>query len=201
MQKADGFHVVGDVVDGAENYLFSVWDPIDRVYPFKEWSTDPFMFSVVPESILIDGRTYTFILEAYRWFSNGPLDPTGASYFRSVFKELVSVSYFKNTYKVGGNVSGLSGSGLVLQNNTDDDLVINAAGGFTFTTPLEGGSSYTVTVLTQPTSPNQTCSVTSGSGAIAGADVVDVSVTCVTKPDNMFTNSFEGGTLGKTGKR
>ena len=68
MQKADGFHVVGDVVDGAENYLFSVWDPVDRVYPFKEWSTDPSMFSVVPESILIDGRTYTFILEAYRWY-------------------------------------------------------------------------------------------------------------------------------------
>ena len=56
-------------------------------------------------------------------------------------------------YSIGGTVSGLAGSGLVLQNNGGDDLAISADGSFTFATPLVDGSSYEVTVLTQPTQP------------------------------------------------
>jgi hypothetical protein len=84
------------------------------------------------------------------------------------------------TYTVGGTVSGLAGSGLVLQNNSGDDLSVTSDGGFTFATALADGTPYAVTVLTQPTSPNQTCSVTSGSGTLAGANVNTVGVACVT---------------------
>ncbi len=83
------------------------------------------------------------------------------------------------TYTIGGTVSGLSGSGLVLQNNGANDLSISANGPFTFTTPLTSGSTYAVTVLTQPSSPVQTCSVTNGSGT-ATANVTTVQVTCTT---------------------
>ncbi len=38
------------------------------------------------------------------------------------------------SYTVGGVVSGLSGTGLVLQNNGGNNLSINANGSFTFTT-------------------------------------------------------------------
>lgn len=79
-------------------------------------------------------------------------------------------------YSVGGSVSGLGGS-LTLQLNGGDDLTVNADGPFTFSTPLAGGSDYSVTVLTQPT--GQTCTVTNGSGTIAGADVDGVAVECV----------------------
>ena len=89
-----------------------------------------------------------------------------------------------DTFTVGGNVSGLYGNGLVLQNNGGDALPIGADGGFTFTTPLVDGASYSVTVLTQPTNLNQTCSVTDGSSTLAGADITNVAVTCVT---NTFT--------------
>ncbi len=92
----------------------------------------------------------------------------------------VVVTCSTDTFTVGGTVSGLSGSGLVLQNNSADSLVINANGAFTFATSLPDGSNYAVTVLTQPGSPTQTCSVSSGNGTLAGANVTSVVVTCST---------------------
>ena len=92
----------------------------------------------------------------------------------------VTVSCVTGTFTVGGTVSGLAGSGLVLQNNVGDDLAISTDGSFTFATGLDDGSDYAVSVLTQPTNPNQTCSVTNGSSTLAGANVTDVTVSCVT---------------------
>lgn len=82
-------------------------------------------------------------------------------------------------FTVGGSVSGLSGSGLVLQLNGGQDLAINANGSFTFANALAGGSSFSITVATQPSSPNQACAVSGGSGT-ATANVTTVSVTCTT---------------------
>ena len=84
------------------------------------------------------------------------------------------------TYTIGGMVSGLEGSGLVLQNNLGNNLSISTNGSFTFATALADNSIYIITVLTQPNSPNQTCSVTNGSGFIDGANITDVAVDCIT---------------------
>src|SRR5688572_1308876 len=54
---------------------------------------------------------------------------------------------------IGGSLAGLSGSGLVLQNNGGDNLTINANGPFTFATSITQGNAYNVTVLTQPSNP------------------------------------------------
>jgi hypothetical protein len=61
------------------------------------------------------------------------------------------------TYTVGGTVSGLTGSGLVLRNNGGDALPVSASGMFTFATKVANGAAYAVTVSTQPTNPAQTC--------------------------------------------
>jgi N-acetylneuraminic acid mutarotase len=84
------------------------------------------------------------------------------------------------TYTIGGTVSGLSGSGLVLQDNGGNNFSVSANGAFTFSTALDAGATYAVTVLTQPTGPAQTCSVTNGTGTVAQANVTSVAVTCVT---------------------
>ena len=69
---------------------------------------------------------------------------------------------------------------------------VSASGPFTFVAPLADGSAYSVTVLTQPA--GQSCSVASGTGTIAGANVTNVSVSCAA---NAFT---VGGTVsGLTG--
>lgn len=82
------------------------------------------------------------------------------------------------SYTLGGTVAGLSGTGLVLQNNGGDNLAVSANGGFTFATSLADGASYAVTVLTQPANPAQTCTVTNGSGTIPSANVTNVAVAC-----------------------
>ena len=97
----------------------------------------------------------------------------------------VSANFTTDPFTIGGHVSGLSGTGLVLRNNFDDDLEISADGSFTFATALYDGSTYSVTILTA--SPNQTCSITNSNGTVSGADVVDVMVTCF-KTNNELRN-------------
>ena len=87
------------------------------------------------------------------------------------------------TYTIGGTVYGLAGTGLVLQDNGGDNLTITTSGTFVFATALASGASYAVTVLTQPSSPAQTCTVTVGSGT-ATANISATEVTCNT---NSFT--------------
>ena len=82
------------------------------------------------------------------------------------------------SYTVGGTVTGLAGGDLVLQNNGGDDLPISGDGAFTFATALDDGSTYTVSVATQPDLPPQSCTVSNAAGTLGGADVVNVDVDC-----------------------
>jgi hypothetical protein len=83
------------------------------------------------------------------------------------------------TFTIGGTVTGLTGSGLVLQDhlgsNDDDLLPANENGNFTFPNPVASGGAYSVTVVTQPTGRN--CAVANGSGT-ASANVTNVSIVC-----------------------
>jgi hypothetical protein len=84
------------------------------------------------------------------------------------------------TYTIGGTVTGLTGTGLVLQNSGGNNLTVSAkATSFAFPTALASGSAYKVTVLTQPSSPTQSCVVTGGSGMAMG-NVTSVSIACTT---------------------
>jgi hypothetical protein len=94
------------------------------------------------------------------------------------------------TYTVGGQVTGLIGSGLLLQNNSGDDLSIGTDGPFVFSTELTATSPYVVTVLDQPDIPAQTCTVLNGSGVIDGVDIADVMVRCIT---DVFPVLFDSG--------
>ena len=91
----------------------------------------------------------------------------------------VGVSCSANpTYTIGGTVSGLSGT-VVLQDNLSDDLTITTNASFTFSTALTAGSSYSVTVTTQPS--GQTCTVSNGTGT-ANANVTNVGISCTLIP-------------------
>jgi|HubBroStandDraft_2_1064218.scaffolds.fasta_scaffold02098_2 hypothetical protein len=98
------------------------------------------------------------------------------------------------TFTVGGSVSGLTGSGLVLQNNGGDNLTIATSGNFTFATALASGAAFNVTVKTQPLSPTQTCVVTNPTGTLGSANITNVVVTCTTN-----TYSIGGSVTGLTG--
>jgi len=100
------------------------------------------------------------------------------------------------TFKVGGSVSGLQGSGLVLQLNGADELPVSTNGQFLFPKPLKKGTTYNVTVKTFPTTPvKQTCAVNQGSGTVTAANINNIAVNCVTN-----TYAIGGKVSGLSGK-
>lgn len=90
-------------------------------------------------------------------------------------------------FNIGGTAQGLTGSGLVLQNDGADNLAVRADGSFVFPTTLITGNSYDVTVLMQPTAPAQTCVVSHGSGVVSSANVTGISVECTDKTSALDT--------------
>lgn len=98
-----------------------------------------------------------------------------------------------STYSIGGSVTGLTGTGLVLQDNGGDNLSVTANGSFTFATKINSGANYSVTVMTQPSGQN--CTVTSGAG-MASANVTNVSVACTNTTSNV---TIGGSVAGLTG--
>jgi len=87
------------------------------------------------------------------------------------------------SYTIGGTVTGLVGTGLILQNSSNSEqLPISPANGnqpFTFKNLVPTGTAYTVTIFAQPTGPTQTCTITSGTGSgTATANVTNVAIVC-----------------------
>lgn len=75
---------------------------------------------------------------------------------------------------LGGTITGLTADGLVLANGSDTLSVAAGATRFTFDEGI--GSSYAVTVQTQP--DGQTCQVSAGSSSASSGDVSSVSISC-----------------------
>jgi uncharacterized repeat protein (TIGR03803 family) len=88
----------------------------------------------------------------------------------------VVIACSAQSYSVGGTISGLAGSGLVLSNGSDTRSVASGASSFTMPTEVAFTSAYNVTVQTQPA--GLTCSVSDGSGNMGSAAVTNVAVTC-----------------------
>ncbi|HZJ67282.1 MAG TPA: glycine-rich protein [Kofleriaceae bacterium] len=107
----------------------------------------------------------------------------------------VMVNCTSNHYAVGGTVTGLVGTGLVIKNGGGNALAINANGTFAFTISHVYGDAYDVTVDADPTGPWQTCTVANNTGAVAAADVGDIAITCTTNLyDVMVTVTGLAGT-------
>lgn len=100
-----------------------------------------------------------------------------------------------SSYSVAGSLSGLAGGASVgLALNGSASLLLSANGAFAFDTPLSLGSSYTVSVTTQPT--GQRCTVTQGSGTVA-APVGEVQVSCLDLGLSVL-HTFSGGADGQS---
>jgi hypothetical protein len=88
----------------------------------------------------------------------------------------VSVECAPAAFTVGGTISGLTASGLVLANGSDTVAPASGATTFTFPTSVPADTAFNVTVMTQPT--GLTCTVSNGSGVVLTSSVTNVSVTC-----------------------
>ena len=83
-----------------------------------------------------------------------------------------------SNYNVSVTVSGLVGTGLVLQLNNADNLAIYANGVSTFSGQLQNTNTYAVSILTSPGLPQQFCTLANATGTIASASVTNITVTC-----------------------
>jgi hypothetical protein len=90
-------------------------------------------------------------------------------------KQIVNLSIVTSRgYSIGGSISNLTASGLVLQNNGTDNLTVSSgATSFQFSTQVV---SYSVTVLQQPT--GLSCTVNNSSGTDVTTNITNVEVIC-----------------------
>jgi hypothetical protein len=84
-------------------------------------------------------------------------------------------------YSVGGYVSGLVGTGLLLQSDDGAELLVHGNGAFAFPALRESGSAYLVSVRANPDSERQLCTVAPDleTGNIEHADVTTILVRCI----------------------
>jgi hypothetical protein len=101
-------------------------------------------------------------------------------------------------YTIGGKVTGLIGAGLQVSDGHDTITIANGAGALSFPTALASGSSYTLSVVANPTSAWETCTISpTGAQTITG-NVSNVVVTCT--PTNgvinvTFSGPFDGASV------
>jgi len=113
----------------------------------------------------------------------------------------INVLCATNAYKVGGSVTGLTGSGLILQLNGGNDLAVNGST-FTFTNAISSGSSYIVGIAQQPS--GQTCGVTDASGTVTDTNITGAnggpSVSCAATPSQLTLTVDDGGAFARYGQ-
>ncbi len=103
----------------------------------------------------------------------------------AIANQIIRVDVFS---AIGGTVTGLNG-GVSINLNGIENASLNGNGTYNFFNQLINGSTYLVTLNTQPTSPNQTCVLANASGTVTGTDITNVDITCTT---NTY---FIGGTV------
>ena len=88
----------------------------------------------------------------------------------------VVVTCSDQAFTIGGTIRGLSAAGLVIRNGADTLAVNAGAMTFTLRQPVAYGSSFTVTVDSQP--QGAACVVQGGSGTVPAANVTSVLISC-----------------------
>lgn len=131
------------------------------------------------------GQTYLVTVQAQpaHMTCTAPTTGDSAGHTTTISVPVVCV---QNSYKLSGNIYGLKSGSLVLADGSNVGTVqVNAptdgtgATSFTFGTSIPVGTTYGVTVLTQP--DGLFCSVTNDTGVMADANVSNVQVSCAAK--------------------
>lgn len=82
-----------------------------------------------------------------------------------------------NAYAIGGSITGLTVDGLVLINGSNANAApAKDATSYTFPTTVEYGTTYGVTILTQP--PGLRCRLSNPTGTMGEAAVTNINVVC-----------------------
>ena len=80
------------------------------------------------------------------FFSACSIDQSPKLFYIHDLAQMNSTNAQAIQFTVGGTVTGLTGSSLVLQNNGADNITIQGNGSFTFNTALSANATYSVTI-------------------------------------------------------
>jgi hypothetical protein len=93
-------------------------------------------------------------------------------------RDEVEVEIDEAGFGISGVVDGLDGElTLEVSGLRDSRLVIESDGGFTLPAKLADGAAFSVEIVAQP--PGQRCDTRNGDGRVAGADITDVEIVCL----------------------
>jgi hypothetical protein len=137
-----------------------------------------------------DGDTYTVTVMTQPAgqacvVSNGSGTVAGAN----VTNVNVSCSAATTLYSIGGTISGLTGTGLKIEDGAAN-AITPAANATTFTLPdkKQNGYEYDVGISAQPT--GQTCVLIKSHGVINAADVTNVDVRCIANVTDPIVGTY-----------
>lgn len=113
------------------------------------------------------------------------------------FVDSAPISYGDASLTVGGTVSGLTAAGLILLNNGGDPTSVSSgATAFTMNTKVEAGSTYSITIQTQPS--GMLCTVSNGTGTASGS-VTNVKIGCSSTASLILHWAFENSLTPSVG--
>jgi len=112
--------------------------------------------------------------------------PTGGN-----ISNVLMIQCVTDRFTIGGSISGLTGTGLQLQNSSGDVLnVLPGATSFAFPNSIASGSSFTVTIGGAISLPSQTCTAAPNTlSGVVGNQNIAIALTCTV---NRYT---VGGTV------
>lgn len=84
-------------------------------------------------------------------------------------------------------LNNMQGTGLILGNNNIDRITLNSNGAFSFPTRVNSNSSYSVSVLTNPTS--EACTVLNGTGTVLSSNINNIQINCSPAPTSINYSS------------
>ncbi len=102
------------------------------------------------------------------------------SLVRSPLETFSTFRFFQTAttdYAIRFNVTGLASTGLAIRNGSDLVRPTND-GTYTFATRVVSGTSYNVSIETQPSNPTQACRLRGESGTVTRGDVSNIEVLC-----------------------
>ena len=109
----------------------------------------------------------------------------------------ITVACVVSQFTVGGSISGLVGAGLILRDNSGDDLPVSSNGAFFFTNPVASGGAYSVSIVSQPSGPTHNCLLLAGSaaGTVTNGNITDVSVVCASAGRFAYITDQQGNQI------
>jgi len=173
---ANQYHV-GGMIDGLTDTIYLQNNGTDLT---TINSNGPFAFA----TLYTNGTTYNVTIAAQPTHQTCHVT-NGVGIINGTDVTNVAITCSTNIYAVGGTISGLSGT-VVLLNNGGDANTITSNGFFIFLTPVAEGSPYNITVGTQPA--GQTCTITNGSGIMGSSNVTNVNVSCAINTTTLSTS-------------